>query len=106
MSSKGMRPRCKALMHRARTLLSAPEATGVTDEEILRFADGYELTTDVLRGGPSPDHKQWIYYEDTWGTGDYFPVDATADILKLARYGAAHAAPETLGSQEGVSHEC
>jgi hypothetical protein len=64
-----------------------PGEVGPSDEEIIRFADSLEIDTCLLRGGPTDDFTRWVFHEDRYGTGDYFPVDATADLLKLARYG-------------------
>jgi hypothetical protein len=73
-------------LNSASAALAKPEPVGPTDEEIIRFADSWEIDTCLLRGGPEDDFTKWVFYRDRYGTGDYFPVDATADLLKLARY--------------------
>lgn len=63
-----------------------------TDEQILRYADDL----GVLKGYAVDNYTRWVYIHDVTGYDDYVTVDATSEVLALARYAASLAAPEVV----------
>jgi hypothetical protein len=55
---------------------------GPSDEDILRFADDLY----VLKGNAVDGYSKWVFSEDYSGYGDYHLVDATNEVLALARF--------------------
>jgi hypothetical protein len=60
-----------------------------TDEQILRYAEDL----GVLKGYAVDNYTRWVYIHDVTGYDDYVTVDATSEVLALARYAASLAAP-------------
>ncbi len=69
-------------MEEARAALDEPVKEGPTDEDILRFADDLS----ILKGCAVDGYSRWEYSEDFYGHGDYETVDATNEVLSLARF--------------------
>jgi hypothetical protein len=63
-----------------------------TDEQILRYAEDL----GVLKGYAVDNYTRWVYIHDVTGYDDYVTVDATSEVLALARYAASLAAPELV----------
>ena len=71
-----------ALLDQARAALAEPVKERLSVKDILRFAEDL----DVLKGCANDDYSKWSYSEDYTGYRDYREVDATNEVLALARF--------------------
>lgn len=76
----------------AKRVLAAttPDNVAAHVRDLFIFAEDLE----VIKGAPADDYSTWKFSEDRTGYGDYAVVEATADVLLLARFLLARFIPE------------
>lgn len=88
------------LIQEAKAVLAAitPDNVAAHIRDLFIFAEDLE----VLRGAASDDYSTWKFSKDSTGYNDYVVVEATADVLLLARFLLARFIPEFADMGKGL----